>query len=282
VSGNSPLDDPNMVLQSVVTLVEQPPGNKVDISSARIMRLSAEQAIADVEAAGGSVETSQLLVPLSQEVWLVELPGEFAGLPPQPTASAPKSGKAFVIVSIATGANAHVGIVYTTRGQPEPPPSAASLSGRIHYLSPTNRVIRPAAELQSEGIRTYADSAAFLQAVETTPDAVIMIDRDFANQLDSNWLRQQYDQGKVLIGVGVNLGEPADRLGLEVTSVEGASPISYPSDRTFYAAVVKGEGCQGAATDHLDVDPYAQFRLLLRRLESMAECGASRLGEADR
>jgi hypothetical protein len=127
------------------------------------------------------------------------------------------------IVSVAIGAAIFLilllaGIVYTTRGQPEPPASAASLSGRILYLSPTNRLIRPAPELESEGIRTYTDSSAFIQAVETTPGAVIMIDRDFANQLDSKWLRQQYDEGKVLIGVGVRSSRCQSRRAISAST----------------------------------------------------------------
>lgn len=147
---------------------------------------------------------------------------------------------------------------------------ASPLAGKVSYLAPDDpdRLIVSKKTLDKQGIR-LVHSFLDLQTSVNSESAAIIIDRASLPSLDPNWIRSQYEDGKLIVGIRINIGEMVTRFGLSVDDVGEFG--HYPQSRTFYSFMVKCEsGGEGRAQDHLDTHPEAQFRLLVNRMVTHA------------
>ena len=145
-----------------------------------------------------------------------------------------------------------------------------ALYGRIVYLAPADHSqwIAPPEQLAEAGIVTTATPDQFRQAV-TSDTAAIIIDRGWALQLDRGWVRSQYEQGVVIVGIGINMSEMPSVLGLSPVGISGDFG-SYPESRRFYSLISKQPCGGGASQDYLDLHPQSQFNLLIHRMANDA------------
>ena len=181
------------------------------------------------------------------------------------------------IASVGTIAAAVAGLavlalgVLRTRGDEEVPSLRDNaLYGRIVYLAPADHSqwIAPPEQLAEAGIVTTATPDQFRQAV-TSDTAAIIIDRGWALQLDRGWVRSQYEQGVVIVGIGINMSEMPSTLGLSPVGISGDFG-SYPESRRFYSLISKQPCGGGASQDYLDLHPQSQFNLLIHRMANDA------------
>jgi hypothetical protein len=146
----------------------------------------------------------------------------------------------------------------------------------------------PLVELQAQGIKAVRSMDDLRDEVGPDTDA-ILIHRGALPEADSAWLRAQYDAGKVMVGININMVELAELFPPAVPS--DASPkdfgpwSTYSPDRRFYSMLVRGPysasmrapACGSASQDHFDYGLNG-LQLMLSRIASDRECG---LAEAE-
>src|SRR6266516_1755606 len=149
-------------------------------------------------------------------------------------------------------------------------PALNPLAGREVYLTADDPSLLIASldVLDQSGIMVV-HSFADLQASVDTTTAAIIIDRGSALQLDRGWVRSQYEQGVVIVGIGINMSEMPSVLGLSPVGISGDFG-SYPESRRFYSLISKQPCGGGAAQDFLDLHPQSQFNLLIHRMANHA------------
>ena len=200
-----------------------------------------------------------------------------------------KIAGAATVVAAATGLVVLAwGVVRTQRDEDASSPSFASeLSGKIVYLAPVDQSkwIASQALLDAAGILVTQDVDQFRSQADRVQSEALIVDKDYADQLEGAWLQESLDGGKVLVGARINISELGQLL--RVSGCEVLSPgDNYPESRLFYSRCshrICGNGeSGGVGQDYLDRNPVGQFRLLIKGIanSAAASCGGEGAAQA--
>jgi len=162
---------------------------------------------------------------------------------------------------------------------------ASELSGRIVYLAPADQSqwIATQALLDAAGILVTQDVDQFRSQAGSVQAEALIVDKEYAGQLESAWLQQNLDGGKVLVGARINISELGQLLG--VSGCESSPGFgNYPESRLFYSRCSRricGNGeSGGVGQDYLDRNPVGQFRLLIKGIANSAAASCGGVGAA--
>ncbi len=145
-----------------------------------------------------------------------------------------------------------------------PLPKSDAYNKAIYYTSETNRLLIPE-QIAFANLETAADTVALASTLGTYPEIeLIFIDPRQVPDADTSWVRQQYDAGKIIVGLNIPHSELGDWLGvtttqLDLTEDEARANVVWIS--AYYLAE------DGTAKEL--VAPYSQFNTMLSTVHNL-------------
>lgn len=141
---------------------------------------------------------------------------------------------------------------------------------------PPDRLPFTATEGQRLGVERFSTFGEMQEAAEGRFEAII-VERGARDQVDWNWVATQFGQGKVIVGMNINMADLLRLLGpsaIEVFGNERGWPLDgggYADHRRYFSVVVRNTGvCASSGYQHFDqgLNP----RIFLAFFNSVLSC----------